>query len=147
MNFSVDSTITRRTTLTLLVAGSLFATACGSDDSSSSDADATTNTIEQVTDTAEQGNEASEAEATRLWIKPDLVECEGVAPQQCLEVATSADGPYELFYDSIDGYDHEEGTSAVIDVTIEEIDHAPADASSLEYTLIEVIETGQDDDA
>jgi len=147
MNFSVDSTITRRTTLTLLVAGSLFATACGSDDSSSSDADATTNTIEQVTDTAEQGNEASEAESTRLWIKPDLVECEGVAPQQCLQVATSADGPYELFYDSIEGYDHEEGTSAVIDVTIEEIDDPPADASSLEYTLIEVIETGQDDDA
>ena len=79
-------------------------------------------------------------DTTRLWIGPERVECEGVAPMMCLQVAESEDGHYQLFYDSIKGFYYQEGTSYVIDVSITEVENPPADASSLQYTLVEVVE-------
>ena len=83
---------------------------------------------------------SSGTDTTRLWIGPELVECEGVAPMMCMQVAESADGQYEYFYDEIAGFDYQEGTSYVIDVDITEIEDPPADASSLQYTLVEIVE-------
>jgi len=57
----------------------------------------------------------------------------------CLQIAYSEDAEYELFYDQIAGFEPVEGTSYVIDVQITEVDNPPADASSLAYTLVEVI--------
>lgn len=84
-----------------------------------------------------------DAETVRLWVGPELVDCEGGAgPQQCLQIARSEDGEFEYFYDSIEGFEFEEGTSYVIDVTVTEVDDPPADGSSLSYALVEVVETG-----
>ena len=79
-------------------------------------------------------------DTTRLWIGPELVECEGVAPMMCLQVAYSEDDEYELFYDEIAGFEPLEGTSYVIDVKITEVENPPADASSLEYALVDIVE-------
>ena len=79
-------------------------------------------------------------DTTRLWIGPERVECEGMAPMTCLQVAESEDGDYQLFYDTIEGFDYQEGTSYVIDVSITEVENPPADASSLQYTLVEIVE-------
>ena len=79
-------------------------------------------------------------DTTRMWIGPELVECEGVAPMMCLQVAYAADDDYELFYDQIAGFDYREGTSYVIDVTITEVADPPADAASLAYTLVDIVE-------
>ncbi len=79
-------------------------------------------------------------DTTRLWIGPDRVECEGVAPMMCLQVAESEDGDYQLFYDTIKGFNYQEGTSYVIDVSITEVENPPADASSLQYTMVEIVE-------
>ena len=79
-------------------------------------------------------------DTTRLWIGPERVECEGVAPMLCLQVAESEDGDYQLFYDTIEGFDYQEGTSYVIDVSITEVENPPADASSLQYTLVKIVE-------
>jgi hypothetical protein len=77
----------------------------------------------------------------RLWIGPELVDCEGGAgPQQCLLISRSEGGEPELFYDSIAGFEFEEGTSYVIDVTLTEVAGPPADGSSLRYDLVEVVE-------
>lgn len=78
----------------------------------------------------------------RLWIKPDLVECMGVAPQLCMQVATSPDGEYLWFYDPIEGFTFTPGTSYVLDVTVAEVSDPPADASSLRYMLVDVVDTG-----
>jgi hypothetical protein len=83
---------------------------------------------------------SSGTDTTRLWIGPELVECEGVAPMMCMQVAESADAEYQYFYDEIAGFDYQEGTSYVIDVEITEIEDPPADASSLRYTLVEIVE-------
>lgn len=97
--------------------------ACGGDDDAAGDGD-------------------DGAETVRLWIAPELVDCEGGAgPQQCLQISRSEDGEPELFYDSIAGFEFEEGTSYVIDVTVTEVDDPPTDGSSLSYTLVEIVET------
>lgn len=83
--------------------------------------------------------EAGSGDVVRMWIEPELVECVGVAPMECMQVAYSEDGESQLFYDSIAGFDHQEGTSYVIDVQVTEVEDPPADASSLSYTLVDVI--------
>ena len=92
------------------------------------------------------GSSSSETSATaaggdvvRMWIGPDLVDCVGVAPQKCMQVAYEEGGAPEFFYSSIEGFEYVEGTSYVIDVEITEDPNPPADASSLNYTLVEVI--------
>jgi len=121
---SRKSTRTTALLVALLIAAFAFV-ACGSD---------------QDTTQTNQSAEESTGETTRLWIKPDLVDCEGVAPQQCMQIATAEDGPYEFFYDAIEGYTHNEGTAAILDVTIEDVEDPPADASSLRYTLVKIVE-------
>ena len=79
-------------------------------------------------------------DTTRLWIGAERVECESVASMMCLEIAESEDGDYQLFYDTIEGFDYQEGTSYVIDVSITEVENPPADASSLQYTRVEIVE-------
>ena len=87
------------------------------------------------------GGDSGPAElTTRLWIKPDLVDCIGEMTQKCMQIAETEDGEYLYFYDQIDGFTFVEGTSYVIDVRIEEVEDPPADASSLAYSLVQVVE-------
>jgi len=85
------------------------------------------------------GPEAGSGEVVRMWIEPELVECTGVGPMECMQVAYSEGGETQYFYDSIAGFDYQEGTSYVIDVRVTEVEDPPADASSLSYTLLDVI--------
>ena len=80
-----------------------------------------------------------DGEVVRMWIAPQKAECVGVAPMECLQVAYSEGGEQQLFYDSIAGFEYTAGTSYVIDVRVSEIPDPPADASSLSYTLVEVV--------
>ena len=81
----------------------------------------------------------AEGEVVRMWIEPDLVPCEGVAPMECMEVSYTEDGEPQLFYDQIDGFTFTPGTAYVLDVRVTEVDNPPADASSLSYSLVEVV--------
>jgi hypothetical protein len=123
--------------------------ACGSDaDMSSTDTTTGTSTTETgTTDTnsttapaVEFGKDGPADGVRRLWIKPDLVDCVGAAPQKCMQVAEAEDGQYNYFYDQIDGFTFEEGTTYVVDVRVDEIDNPPADAGMLRFTLIEIVE-------
>ncbi len=113
----------------LLVGVALLAAACGSADTSAG--------AESTASTTPEGDAAN---VTRLWIKGETVDCIGEAPQTCLQVAEAEDGEYLYFYDAIEGFSFEEGTSYVIDVEITEVADPPADGSSLAYSLIEIIE-------
>lgn len=85
------------------------------------------------------GDSDAQGDVVRMWIEPELVECEGVAPMECMEVSYSEDGAPELFYDEIEGFTFTEGTAYVLDVEVTEVPDPPADASSLSYRLVEVI--------
>ncbi len=78
-------------------------------------------------------------EEKTLWIGPQLMDCVGVAPMKCMQVKESEDGEWTLFYSQIDGFDYEEGYNYTVRVSVTERENVPADASSLEYSLIELI--------
>ena len=83
------------------------------------------------------GGSTGDVEVMEVTVGPRLLDCVGVAPMKCLEV----DGL--LFYDSISGFEHEEGFSYRL--KIERYDafpgeeEPPQDASRYGYRLIEVI--------
>ncbi len=125
----------------VFLGAAILLAACGdgeSDSGGSNETGADTTNTEQTTG----ATIAEPADGTtRLWVSAETVECEGVGPQTCLQVAESADGPTEYFYDSIEGFTHEAGTSYVIDVEITEVDDPPADGSSLAYRLVSIVES------
>lgn len=69
-----------------------------------------------------------------------LSDCEGVGPQQCLNVRESADAEWTLWYDPIEGFDHEAGYDYRLLVREAIVENPPADASALRWTLIEILE-------
>ncbi len=82
----------------------------------------------------------SSSRVVRIRIGPDVVDCVGVGPRKCLLVKESENPDWEFFYDGIEGFTHIEGVSYVLDVEITEIEDPPADASSLDYRLVQVVE-------
>lgn len=89
--------------------------------------------------TSDASTPEASGEVVRMWIEPDLVECTGVGPMECLQVAYTDGGDPQLFYDAIDGFTFTEGTRYVLDVEVTEVADPPADASSLAYRLVEVV--------
>lgn len=116
--------------------------ACGSDVVQTSTADQSQNQgiAEGEPNGGDSAGESANDLLTRLWIKPDLVDCVGEMEQKCMQVAETEDGEYLWFYDQIAGFEFVEGTTYVIDVRIDEIADPPADGGSLAYTLVEVIQ-------
>lgn len=85
----------------------------------------------------EPGSSPVESVVLEVTVGPELVECVGVAPMQCLVV----DGEY--FYDSIEGFEYEEGY--VYRIRMErydawpDLEEPPQDASAYGYRLVEVV--------
>jgi len=67
-------------------------------------------------------------------------DCVGVASQQCLSVRESTDDEWTLWYDPIDGFEHEAGYEYRLMISETRVADPPADASSIRWTLIEILE-------
>jgi len=82
------------------------------------------------------------------WINSFKVPCVGVAPMHCLKVHDDEQpfGEWRFFYDDIAGFEYQPGSLYRVKVRITEVpaDQLPADASSLRYELLEIIEQGPD---
>jgi heat shock protein HslJ len=83
------------------------------------------------------------------WVNSTKSPCVGMAPTKCLQVQKSetlAPSAWESFYASIIGFDYEPGYIYKILVKERKLDPADlsADASSIEYTLVEILEKRQD---
>ena len=82
-------------------------------------------------------------QGTVLRVNSYTETCQGLIEMQCLLVQEGdqigTDG-WEFFYTTIDGFAYEEGFLYDLDVKITEIENPPADASSLRYELIKLIE-------
>jgi heat shock protein HslJ len=74
-----------------------------------------------------------------LYIGPELADCVGVGPMQCMLVKENPDDEYQFFYSEIEGFTFEPGYTYELRVRVEPVANAPADASNLKYTLIEVV--------
>jgi hypothetical protein len=87
------------------------------------------------------GNEesTSDVEIVTMFVAPEKVECVGVAPQECLQVRYAPNEDYQLFYSSIEGFDYEPGYDYELLVQKTPVDNPPADGSSIQWTLVEVV--------
>ena len=94
---------------------------------------------EAATDVPEDTLETTVLEVT---VGAERVDCLGVAPRKCLVV----DGLY--FFDSIEGFDYEPGSSYVIRMERYDAwpgkDEAPQDASAYGYRLLEILKKVQE---
>jgi len=82
---------------------------------------------------------APAGEIVTLYVGPVTADCVGVAPQQCLQVRYDPADEYELFYSSINGFDFEPGYDYELLVQKTPIENPPADGSSIEWTLVEIV--------
>jgi|GEM_PF-879337 len=73
-----------------------------------------------------------------LHVAPYQQDCVGVAPMSCLIVRFDDEEDLTFFYDLIDGFTFEEGFEYTLRVNITEVENPPADASSLNYELVEI---------
>ena len=99
----------------------------------------TENPYQNTTGENATGNETT----ITIQVAPTLEDCTGVGPQQCMlirEMPPAGDGGWELFYDQIDGFAYEEGYLWTLRVNVTEAENPPADASTLRYELVEVVE-------
>jgi len=83
------------------------------------------------------------------WVNSTKVSCVGLAPMKCLQIQKSETpdpSAWEAFHESIQGFDYQPGYVYKIVVKENHLNPAdlPADASSIEYTLVEILEKRQD---
>ncbi len=82
------------------------------------------------------------------WVNSSKLECTGVGKMTCFQIQKSEtlnlSGEWELFYSQIDGFDYEPGFIYKLKVKEEQLENVPADASSIKYTLIKILEKKKD---
>jgi hypothetical protein len=74
-----------------------------------------------------------------LHVDSKSVPCEGANPQTCLRVRRGDSAEWELFYDSIEGFEPKPGHAYELIVRLHPVEDPPADASSIRYELIRVV--------
>jgi heat shock protein HslJ len=79
-----------------------------------------------------------------FWVNSSKKPCTGVAPMHCLEVQEGSsieENEWSLFYSAIEGFEYQPGDIYRIKVWVEkQPEPIPADASSLKYKLVEILE-------
>lgn len=80
------------------------------------------------------------------WVASSKKPCQGVTPMQCMLVKKGENLEWSYFYDVINGFNYEPGFLYKLKVKEEQIplDQVPADASSIRYTLLEIVEKTAD---
>lgn len=75
-----------------------------------------------------------------LEVAPETVECVGEAVERCLRVRRPPSKAWENFHGPIEGFEHDEGFRYLIEVGRRRVPDPPADASSLAYRLVRILE-------
>ncbi|MCL6259944.1 DUF4377 domain-containing protein [Aquiflexum sp. TKW24L] len=78
-----------------------------------------------------------------FWVNSTKFPCQGVGPMTCLQLQDGEEieeGKWLNFFSNIEGFDYKPGNIYRIKVNVEQLPPPiPADASSLKYSLVEVI--------
>lgn len=79
------------------------------------------------------------AKGETLFVAEALVDCVGEGPMKCMRVRARPDAEWSLFYDSIEGFEYEEGYRYELRVEVTSVSDPPADASSKRHRLLEIV--------
>lgn len=72
-----------------------------------------------------------------MYVAAQPASCVGVAPQRCLQIKTSKNGVYQLYYGQIAGFTYEPGYEYQLEVVPETVVDPAADQSSKTYQLVQ----------
>ncbi|UPS92366.1 DUF4377 domain-containing protein [Bizionia sp. M204] len=82
----------------------------------------------------------SHTDATIMYIANEQVDCVGVSPQKCMQIKFNSQDDWTFYYGQIEGFTFETGYYYKLSVSKETMANPPADASSIKYTLVEILE-------
>lgn len=82
-----------------------------------------------------------------MYVGPEMVNCEGVARQACLQVKFEEDAEWELLYSGIDGFEFEPGFEYELRVNKIMVENPPADSSAIQYELVEIVSQSETETA
>ncbi|WP_405133602.1 DUF4377 domain-containing protein [Nocardia sp. NBC_01388] len=74
-----------------------------------------------------------------LYVADRPVPCNGVAPHTCLQVSRTPNGPWELHYTGIAGFDYQPGFHYQLRIEQRPWHNPPADAPAFTWHLVKVI--------
>jgi len=89
--------------------------------------------------TAPTGVPAQE-EVLTLQVAAAKAPCVGEMVDSCLQVRAPDEDAWRLFYDPIEGFQHEEGVRYTLEVGRRTVPNPPADGSAYAYRLIRIID-------
>ncbi len=84
-------------------------------------------------------NDSNDIGNREIFIDHYKSECFGLALSLCMRSRVNSDDDWSLFYESIDGFDYEWGYVYKLRVNISNIENPPEDASSVKYTLVDML--------
>jgi heat shock protein HslJ len=82
---------------------------------------------------------ASSGEEKTIFVGPATVSCEGEGPQRCLLIAEDLNQDFQLWYDDIEGFEHEQGFLYELIVEEQTVEDPPAGASSINLVFKEEV--------
>ncbi|MBO9380332.1 META domain-containing protein [Sphingomonas histidinilytica] len=83
---------------------------------------------------------AADAPRRFIYVSAETRPCHGVAPMTCLQIREKPGDPWQLHYGGIVDFDPQPGIEYRLRIIEEKVPNPPADASSLRWTLDQVIE-------
>ncbi|KPC52733.1 META and DUF4377 domain-containing protein [Amantichitinum ursilacus] len=82
-----------------------------------------------------------------IQIAPETVPCTaGAAKMDCLQFREKADGPWQLLYGGIEGFNYAPGKLYTLRISEAPVADAPADGSRIKRTLLQIISTYREED-
>ncbi len=98
-----------------------------------------TATEDLVPDPTPEPTAEPESITNTIFIGAEEFDCEGVAPRKCLLIKKNIDDDYLFFFNHIEGFEWETGFECELLVKVIQVLNPSVDASSLLYTLVEVV--------
>lgn len=83
---------------------------------------------------------ATDAPRKFIYVSAETKPCTGVAPMTCLQVREKESDPWQLHYFGITGFEPQPGIEYRLRIIEEKVKNPPMDASSIRWTLDQVIE-------
>ncbi|OSY89077.1 hypothetical protein WH52_04885 [Tenacibaculum holothuriorum] len=84
-------------------------------------------------------NDIEKSDSKTIIVASEKRSCQGITQLSCFLIKEKENDSWEFFYNEIKGFDYEEGFEYKLLVSEKEINPVPADASSIETTLIRII--------
>lgn len=75
-----------------------------------------------------------------FYVDSALADCMGVAPMKCMKVKENPNDDWQLFYSSIQGFEYQPGFTYTLQVKQFDVPNPPADAPSIRYELVKIID-------